>query len=220
MTSLIAPVQVKDQVYQILREALINHEFQPGEPLREAALNERFGVSKTPIREALVRLAGDGLVEITPYRGARAKSYTVDDLRQIYEMREILQSECVRRAAESLSPVVAQRLQRNVAASEEAQRQKDLPALMALLDEYDEILFSQLKNDMLSEILDRLSAHLRRIGRVGVTPDRIRMSLADHRAILKAILGHNSHAAQRQLRRHIDRLRDDQIVALSQGVAG
>jgi DNA-binding GntR family transcriptional regulator len=72
--------QLKDQVYQELKQAIVDLRLEPGQPLREATLSAQLGVSKTPVREALVRLQEEGLVTIEPYRGATVSGYAHDDL--------------------------------------------------------------------------------------------------------------------------------------------
>jgi DNA-binding GntR family transcriptional regulator len=210
----VSPHQIKDRVYDRLRQALIAQEFAPGEPLREAALTELYGVSKTPIREALVRLQRDGLVEIAAYRGARASVYTRDDLREIFETRAILESECVRRAARDESGDTGRELLATVEAAEAALAADDLDTVGHHLDEFDRILFAQLRNGLLDEIRDRLTMHLQRMGRTHLTADSARRSLADHRAIIAAVAEHDAEAATRELRAHLDSVQEQQLVAL------
>ena len=96
--------QLKDTVYlQILRDNIVNGVLPPGAVLREAELATRFGVSKTPLRDALVRLQKDGFVEIPPYRSAVVVGYSRTDLREIYELRELLEGACARQAAFHIS---------------------------------------------------------------------------------------------------------------------
>ncbi|GAA2247550.1 GntR family transcriptional regulator [Herbiconiux moechotypicola] len=210
----VSPLQVKDRVYERLREALIDQVFAPGEPLREATLTELYGVSKTPIREALVRLQQDGLVEIAAYRGARASSYTEADLAEIFEAREILECECVRRAAAAPGPEIGERLAATVDSAERAIAAGDLAAGAASLDEFDEVLFEQLKNALLDEIRQRLSMHLRRVGRVNLTPESVARSLAEHRTIIAAVVAHDPDGAEEALRAHLRSVQRQQIEAL------
>lgn len=91
-------VSLGERVYELLREYLRSGQVKWGESLREASLAARLGVSRTPVREALARLASEGLVE------AHGRSFTVpalteDDLQDIYELRVLLESEAVRQAA-------------------------------------------------------------------------------------------------------------------------
>jgi len=90
--------QLKDTVYVQLRDDIVNGVLPPGTVLREAELAARFGVSKTPLRDALVRLQKDGFVEIPPYRSAVVVGYSRTDLREIYELRELLEGACARQA--------------------------------------------------------------------------------------------------------------------------
>jgi DNA-binding GntR family transcriptional regulator len=209
----VAPLQVKDLVYERLRESLIDLTFAPGEPLREAALVERFGVSKTPIREALVRLEREGLVEIAPYRGARARTYNLDDLREFYEVRQILESECVRRLAQSTDGGVRDALTRNVDSSASALERGDLSTVAERQDEFGELLLSQLHNGMVTDLLNRLQAHLKRIGQADLSEGHFGSVVDEHRAILRAITARDADEAQNLLRRHLQHLLDDQLQA-------
>lgn len=202
----VAPLQVKDLVYERLREALIDLTFPPGQPLREAALVERFGVSKTPIREALVRLERDGLVEIAPYRGARARVYSDEDVRQFYEVRAILETEGVRLATEQADGGVREALARNVEASATALERGDLRAVGARLAEFDDLLLAQLRNGMIADLLERLRAHLQRVHRPGRAPERLRAAVAEHQAIAGAITAGDAPGAQRLHRQHLAHL--------------
>ncbi len=210
----VSPLQVKDRVYERLREALIDQVFAPGEALREATLTEMYGVSKTPIREALVRLQQDGLVEIAAYRGARATSYTKADLAEIFEAREILEVECVRRAAQLDGDETAARLTQTVDSAEQAIARGELAEAAASLDAFDEVLFERLQNGLLDEIRHRLSMHLRRVGRVNLSPDSIARSLDEHRTIIAAVAAHDPDAADEALREHLRSVQSQQIEAL------
>ncbi|WP_159499054.1 GntR family transcriptional regulator [Microbacterium sp. 18062] len=211
----VAPVQVKDLVYRKLRDALIAHEFVPGESMREAALSMRLGVSKTPIREALVRLEHDGLVEIAPYRGARARVYSAADARELHEARELLQCECVRLAAGHAD--VLDRIETNLDATASALDAGDLDEAAALLDAFDDIFFDLLDNALLEGVIERLSLHLRRLGKLGAGQMRFADSLGQHRAILSALRAGDVPAAQEALRGHLREVCEVQVAALAPG---
>src|SRR5687768_296962 len=74
-----------------LRELILHGEFVAGARLGEVELAERLGVSRTPVREALARLASEGLVEIVPNRGARVSSWTVGELEEVFDLRAALE---------------------------------------------------------------------------------------------------------------------------------
>ncbi len=79
------------RVRDLLEEAILEGELKPGERLRAEALAQRFGTSRTPIREALLQLEGQGLVEVEPNRGAVVRAFDRDDLLDLYEVRALLE---------------------------------------------------------------------------------------------------------------------------------
>jgi DNA-binding GntR family transcriptional regulator len=87
-----------------LRGELLAGVLRPGAELSQVELAERFGVSRIPVRDALRILAADGLVEIEINRGARAISLTPDQVREVYDLRILLECDCLRRAAKALTP--------------------------------------------------------------------------------------------------------------------
>ncbi|WP_062200736.1 GntR family transcriptional regulator [Demequina salsinemoris] len=214
----VEPLQIKEIVYRKLRDALVEHEFPPGASLREVTLSARYGVSKTPIREALVRLEHDGLVEVAPYRGARARVYSIGDARELFAARGILERECVRMVAASQDGRLDQ-LRKNVEATRTALDAGDLAAAGIGLDEFDDIMFSALDNHMLGELVDRLSLHLRRLGKIGAGQRRFEDSLAQHSAIVEAIASGRADAAIEVLDSHLASVLDAQIAELSAAAA-
>lgn len=209
----VAPVQVKEIVYQKLRDALVDHQFAPGEALREVALCARFEVSKTPIREALVRLDHDGLVEIIPYRGARARVYTAADVRGFFQVREMIECESVRLAVANPDGVLEQ-LASNVAQTRAALEAGDLKKTSAKLDAFDDLLFGILHNRLLDELIERLKLHLRRLGKMGAGKGRFEDSLLQHEMILAALQQGDASAAQDALRAHLASVLEAEIAGL------
>ena len=135
--------QLKDSVYLKLRQEIVSGKLPPGYLLREAELAARFGVSKTPLREAFVRLEKDGFVEIAPYRSAVVGGYSRQDLREIYEVRELLEGLCAREAALNIATEDLAALSRIVRGSVAAFEAGDSDRLAALLDEFDVLLYAQ-----------------------------------------------------------------------------
>ena len=132
--------KVTDWVYEELKGAIVDLRLAPGEPLREATLAERLGVSKTPIREALTRLEQEGLVETTSFKGAVVTRYSRQDLLEIYELRELLENAAVRAAAESMTEPDRAHLDRIARESRRLQRGQDRSELAALISEFDAVL--------------------------------------------------------------------------------
>jgi DNA-binding GntR family transcriptional regulator len=96
-----APATRSDWVEDRLRQAILRGEFEPGQRLHANDLAERWAVSATPLREALQRLAGDGLVEMLPQRGARVSELSLDEAAGIYELRLLLEPVALRQSLEA-----------------------------------------------------------------------------------------------------------------------
>jgi len=92
-----------DEIATALRGALMRGETKPGDELSQVALADRFGVSRIPVRDALRVLAGEGLVEMSPNRGARAISLGAADVRELYDLRILLECDALSRALDRMT---------------------------------------------------------------------------------------------------------------------
>jgi len=104
------PRSVEDSVTGVLRDAILDGRLPPGRHLAQVELAEELGVSRIPLRDALRRLAAEGLVVIEGRKGAHVASLSPDDVAEIYELRSLLEAEYVRRAIERLDDDEAERL--------------------------------------------------------------------------------------------------------------
>ena len=100
---------------EIIREAIIDGRLAPGQRLKEEELARELGISRTPVREALVILEGEGLVESVPKRGASVRAYAADDLDDMYQLRALLEGYAARRAATRISAEDVGRLEESCA---------------------------------------------------------------------------------------------------------
>lgn len=95
-----------------LRRELLAGDLPPGAELSQVVLAERFGVSRIPVRDALRILAGEGLIEMEPNRGAKAITLTPHEVREIYDLRVLLECDCLRRAADNMTPAALEEIDR------------------------------------------------------------------------------------------------------------
>ncbi|WP_420112344.1 GntR family transcriptional regulator [Pseudactinotalea sp.] len=196
--------QIKAMVYQRLVQAIVDHELPPGTHLRERDLAERMGVSKTPIREALVRMETEKLVSIAPYRGAVVRTISRTDLRELYELRELLEGFCARVAARSATDESEERMRANVRATQRAIDNGEVDQVAQLLEDFDTILHQHASGHRIEALLADLEAQLRLFGRLTFrAPGRQQASLAEHVAILQAVVMRDPEAAEQACRRHV-----------------
>jgi DNA-binding GntR family transcriptional regulator len=197
-------LQIKEVVYRRLVRAIVELQLRPGQQLRERQLAEQMEVSKTPIREVLVRLEKEGLVTVTPYRGAIVRGYTNTDIREIYELRELLEGFCARRAAMQISEADEAELRANVRRSRELLGAGNLDELPTLFDDFDRILYRQTADHRIGKMLADLDLHLERLGNLTVdVPGRLDTSVQQHEAIVHAIVMRDPAAAEAVCRDHV-----------------
>jgi DNA-binding GntR family transcriptional regulator len=121
--STLAPLEIEslaDRVYRRIRALILAGELAPGEPLRQEALAEGLGTSRTPLREALNRLASEGLIEFRPHRSAVVATFTQRDIEADYEARALVEPAAARLAAERAPRETARALESALAAQRAA----------------------------------------------------------------------------------------------------
>jgi DNA-binding GntR family transcriptional regulator len=210
--------QLKDAVYAQILEKILDGTLPAGYALREGELAARFGVSKTPLRDALVRLQAEGLVSIPPYRSAVVVGYSQQDLREIYEVRELLEGACAREAALTISTDDLAELSQLIrdsavciAGGEVLPGQEE--TLAALIDRFDVIMYAQCRNRRINEMVANIRT---RIGRLTTRiPGRMVKSVREHQAIYEAIVQRDGAAAETAMRRHILSVMADQLVNIA-----
>ena len=213
--------QLKDAVYLQLRSDIISGVLPTGAVLREAELVARFGVSKTPLRDALVRLQKDGFVDIPPYRSAVVTGYSETDLREIYELRELLEGACARQAALHIGDDALTGLGRIVRASAQCVFGGEVVAgkeeeLARLIQHFDLVLYAQSRNSRIDEMVGNIRGHVQRIGRLTTgIPGRLAKSVAEHQAIYDAIARRDGVAAETLMREHIGSVLADQLASMA-----
>jgi DNA-binding GntR family transcriptional regulator len=141
--------------------------------------------------------------------------YSRQDLIEIYELRELLENAAARAAAESMTEADLARLSHISQESRKLKRSNDAAGLAALLSEFDDVVFDQVRNSRIRALLENLRAHLTRIGLLTAEiPGRIDASVDEHEKIVAAIVAHDPELAEQQMSQHIRSVRDDQLQAL------
>lgn len=214
-------LQLKDRVYEYLRRAIVDGDLEIGQALREVDISTSLGVSKTPVREAFVRLQKDRLVQLIPYRGAVVAGYSRRDLREFYEVRELVEGRCAARAAVSDDEDLREGLVRNIAETKDAVVEGRLAGVIALFEGFDRLIYSQSDNKWVNDIVSDVEGHQRRVGRLTVRiPGRIQQSLTEHERICAAVMDRDPEAAERLMRAHVLSVMNDQLEAFVDDDAG
>jgi DNA-binding GntR family transcriptional regulator len=182
------PETLTDQVYEILRERVISGQIPPGEFVREHDVSERLGVSRTPVREALARLASEGFLERIPHRGFRLPKETVDDLIEIYPIMTALEVLGTREAYERLDAEAIAELRGINETYAKAFKEKDVYAGIDQNHEFHNKLSARSGNKRLCRMLDDLRSRVRSVEIWAFSDiDHWQKSIDEHEEILKAV---------------------------------
>ena len=202
---------LREQALALLREALITGRIADGEVYSSKALAAELGVSNGPIREAMLALVDDGLMEAVPNKGFRSVPLTPADLAEIYEMRLLLEVPAIARLATGDLPGdhVA-RLTGLVNTIEQAARSGDLIGNLAADRDFHLTLLAAGGNRRLVSAVARLRDQTRLDNLRALNADgRIVASADEHRPLLTAILRHDERTAERLMRQHLEHIRQD-----------
>jgi DNA-binding GntR family transcriptional regulator len=192
-------------VADIIRREIVAGTLKPEQPLLERDIASELGVSRTPVREALFALQGEGLVELVPRRNARVKKITDVEIRQIYALRRVLEAHSAASAAEFANAqnildiettlLRQKNLPRDCSATEQAEADLAFHAAVAAAAR------SQILLTVVTQVL-ALTATLR--SRVKYNAPQSRRALSEHQAILGAIKARSPDAAREAMWSHID----------------
>jgi DNA-binding GntR family transcriptional regulator len=143
--------------------------------------------------------------------------YSRQDLLEIYELRELLENAAARAAAESMADADRDRLVRICQESRRLKKDSDAAGLAALISEFDDVVFDEVRNSRIRALIENLRAHLTRIGHLTAEiPGRIEASVDEHEKIVEAITARDPDLAERHMSEHIRSVRDDQLRALGE----
>jgi DNA-binding GntR family transcriptional regulator len=211
----IVPAQLERRVYERLRDQIFAGILGPGEQLVEARLAGELGVSKTPVREALIRLQRDGLVEIEPYRGARVAAPSEHDMREIIELRLVLESHIARDLAERRPDGVLDALEATIATGRDALESGDGARVRDSLTAFSDVMTEASGNSRLTRALDELRSVLLLIGNTSMrAPGREQRSLEEHERILAALRAGDADEAERATVEHVHSIESDSLGGL------
>ncbi|MGH3342127.1 MAG: GntR family transcriptional regulator [Carbonactinosporaceae bacterium] len=196
-----------DRAYDSLRSGILTGEFVFGSRLGEAELAETFGVSRTPVREALRRLSSEGLVEVLPNRGARVAQWSEQDLHEIYELRALLESYGAARAAtgiEAREIAMLTRLCDEMEAVAAPGPARDLERLATLNGQFHEVILRAAGNARLVGLMGAV-VHVPLVLRTyhRYSDEALTRSLGHHRELLAALCAGDPLWAEAVMRSHV-----------------
>jgi DNA-binding GntR family transcriptional regulator len=207
----------RTRIYEELRGDIVKCRIRPGSVLQEKDLAERMGVSRSPVRDALLKLEEHGLIEIVPRKGYRVRQISISDARELYEMRHIVERECILRLIEYGSDECLKELDQFRAPIEPT----SIESWMEQNRMFHRFFAIHCGNRRLTEIALGIHEHFDRLTLVGVSSrsdQPLKELVAEHCHVIDAVQARNRRRAAALIRDHIEASRA-RIMALLEGAA-
>jgi DNA-binding GntR family transcriptional regulator len=209
---------VGDMVYNVLRDGIFQGVFPPGEYLRQDYLAEAIGVSRIPVRSALMQLETEGLITFHPYRGAMINQLSAGEMREIYEMRALLEAAAMRKAFAAMTP---ERLAALEVAARELNEIEDGAAFLRRRNEFFRMLYDGEHHPRLVSTIEKLREDAGRYwlqrrdqhGYVRPPGDR------DHQEVLRYLTAGDVEGAVSWLETHLEGVVSELLVLMEQDAA-
>ena len=194
---------LREKILESIRDAILRGVLKPGEKVAEPELAERFGISRTPIREAFRQLESEGYLTVIPRKGAVVTALSERDVEEFYSIKSILEGYAARIAAEKLS---AKDLERLEAVNEKLQQlanEGDVKTFFRVHDEFHELFIRASGNDKLHDLIGQLLLKFNRLRMASLAlPGRMNISVQEHRKIIDAFRRKDGDAADNLVRKN------------------
>lgn len=203
----VAPIRrtrLVDEAAQAIRDAILTGKLPLGARLWQVELARQMGISRTPLREALMKLEQEGLVSILPAGGLRVALHDLDEAVELYDIREVLDGLAARLAAQRIDPTEVGGLKRHLTNMEACVKTQDAHDWFLHHVAFHQEIFEASGNGRLAGMVSVIRLSIQRFHPLLLTtPTRLRDAHREHRAIFKAIAAHDPETAERLARTHI-----------------
>jgi len=192
------------EAYKALRQAILGRKISPGQKLVVRVLAEDLGLSPTPVKEALSALEREGLVVAVPHRGYFVLEPRLEDVREIYSLREVLEGLAARLAVENDGKALLRKLERLFSKQREAADQGDIDTYGDLDLAFHRTFWEASGSKRLLAAAETIDGQIRMlISSSAAIPGRLPQSRAEHEAILQAVRDKDPQAAEAAMRTHV-----------------
>jgi DNA-binding GntR family transcriptional regulator len=192
---------LREKILETIREAILRGQLKPGEKVAEPELAERFGISRTPIREAFRQLESEGYLTVIPRKGAVVTSLSERDVDEFFAIKSILEGYAAHMAAEKLTPRDIEKLEAINARLEQLAREGDVKTFFRVHNEFHDLFIRAAGNEKLHELITQLVMKFNRPRMASLSlPGRMEISVQEHRKIIAAFKDHDGELADSLVR--------------------
>ena len=190
-------------IVEALTKAIVEHRLQPGSKLAEQKLADHFGVSRTLVRQALFQLSQNRLITMEPARGAFVAAPSVDEARQVFAVRRMLEAEMTRAFMREVTPAKLQALKDHLAEEHGAVIREDVPGRTELLRDFHVRIAELMGNEVLAQLLGELISRCALITLMYQTHSAAEHSSEEHAAIVSAMAAGDETLAVQLMNDHL-----------------
>ncbi len=195
---------LRGRVFHRLREDILSGKYKEGDELKEVAIGEELGVSRTPVREAFRQLELEGLIQIIPNKGAYVTGITEKDVKDIYMIRSLLEGLCARWACEHITDAQMEEMEENIYLSKFHAGKGHLEQLAELDNRFHEILYEACNSKMLEHQLRDFHEYVLRVRKKTLSnANRGPKSNEEHEMIMEAIRAKDADKAEKLANMHM-----------------
>lgn len=195
---------LRGRVFHRLREDILSGKYKEGDELKEVAIGEELGVSRTPVREAFRQLELEGLIQIIPNKGAYVTGITEKDVKDIYMIRSLLEGLCARWACEHITENQMEEMEENIYLSKFHAQKGHLEQLAELDNRFHEILYEACNSKMLEHQLRDFHEYVLRVRKKTLSnANRGPKSNEEHEMLMEAIKAKDADKAEKLANMHM-----------------
>ena len=195
---------LRGRVFHYLRENILSGKYKEGDELKEVAIGEELGVSRTPVREAFRQLELEGLIQIIPNKGAYVTGITQKDVKDIYMIRSLLEGLCARWACEHITKEQMEEMEENIYLAKFHAQKGHLEQLAELDNRFQDILYVACNSKMLEHQLKDFHEYVLRVRKKTLSNvNRGPQSNEEHEQIMEAIKAKDADKAEKLANMHM-----------------
>ena len=193
---------LRERIVETIRNAIVNGQLAPGTRIAEPELADKFGISRTPIREAFRQLESEGFITVVPRKGAIVASLSQRDIADFYDLKMVLEGYAARCAVKTLKESDLTKMETVNRQIEAASEKKDLRRLLDLHNEFHDIFLRSCGNEKLHAIVQNLVMQFRRFRLILAMPGKIEGSIRQHWEIIEAFRKRDPELAEELVRKN------------------
>lgn len=196
---------LREKILENIREAIVSGTLKAGSRVSEPELAERYGISRTPIREAFRQLESEGYLTVIPRRGAVVSEFSPKDVEEFYAIKSIMEGYAARKACENLSEKDLDRLQAINDKLAELARSGDIKHFFKIHSDFHELFIKAADNEKLHELINGLVTKFQRLRFTSLSlPGRMEISVQEHEKIIDAFRRKDADLADTLVRKNAE----------------